>query len=175
MMGAVSRTVLALTAAGAALLPVELTAQAAPAREGEEVAAYVDARRGEITAELIDLLSLPNVASDSSNIRRNAERIRAMMERRGIRTRLLETGGPPMVFGALDVPGASHTILFYSHYDGQPLDAGRWIGHAPFEPVLRAGRLEDAPPILPMPAAESASSAAISATIGALSSDADRA
>ncbi|MEE9471710.1 MAG: M20/M25/M40 family metallo-hydrolase [Gemmatimonadota bacterium] len=154
MMGAASRTVLALTAmsAGAALLSVELTAQAAPTRDGEEVAAYVGSHRAQIVRELVTLLSVPNVASDSINIRKNAELIRVMMERRGIRTRLLETGGPPMVFGELDVAGASRTILFYCHYDGQPVDPSRWIGHAPFEPVLRAGRLEDAPQILEMPA-----------------------
>ena len=106
-MGAVFRTVLALTAmsAGVALLPVDLTGQAALAREGEEVAAYVGSHRAQIVRELVTLLSVPNIASDSINIRKNAELIRVMMERRGIRTRLLETGGPPMVFGELDVPG----------------------------------------------------------------------
>ncbi|NIR44785.1 MAG: peptidase M20, partial [Gemmatimonadetes bacterium] len=65
-----------------------------------------------------------------------------MMARRGIEARLLETGGPPYVYGELQARDAARTILFYAHYDGQPVDPGRWEGHQPFEPVLRDGALE---------------------------------
>ena len=145
---ALAATLLPLTA----FSPVLLDAQEA-ASGAHDVTAYVDAHRREITAELIAFLSLPNVASDTENIRRNAERLREMMEARGIETRLLETDGPPMVFGELDVPGAERTILFYCHYDGQPADPSRWIGHAPWEPVLRAGTLESSSETFPLPVA----------------------
>ena len=46
-----------------------------------------------------------------------------------------------MIFGELNV-GASSTITIYIHYDGQPVDESRWATPA-FEPVLRAGRLDD--------------------------------
>ena len=48
-----------------------------------------------ILRELTDLLAIPNLASDDANIRRNAAHIRGLLERRGIRTQLLEYGGPP--------------------------------------------------------------------------------
>ncbi|UCG74916.1 MAG: M20/M25/M40 family metallo-hydrolase [Gemmatimonadota bacterium] len=133
--------------------PAGLPAQVPAARtEAEAVAFYVDAHRREITAELLDFLALPNVAADTENIRRNAARLVEMMEARGIRTRLLETDGPPMVFGELPVPGATRTILFYCHYDGQPTDASRWVGHAPWDPVLRDGNLESSPETFALPA-----------------------
>jgi len=47
-------------------------------------------------------LAIPNVASDHQNIRRNAEFILAMMQRRGLNPRLLETAtkaSPPAVYG----------------------------------------------------------------------------
>jgi acetylornithine deacetylase/succinyl-diaminopimelate desuccinylase-like protein len=154
-MGAPSRTVLVLTAliACGVGLPQQLAAQVATSTgEAREVAAYVDTHRREIAVELIDFLALPNVAADAENIRVNARRVKEMMERRGIRTQLLETGGPPMVFGEIEVPGATRTILFYCHYDGQPADPTRWVGHAPWEPVLRAGTLEGAPETFALPA-----------------------
>jgi acetylornithine deacetylase/succinyl-diaminopimelate desuccinylase-like protein len=158
-MGAPSRTVLRLStsliAVSAAVVfsPVHLPAQASTSTsEAQEVAEYVEAHRREIAVELIDFLALPNVAADAENIRVNARRVKEMMERRGIRTRLLETGGPPMVFGEIAVPGATRTILFYCHYDGQPADPSRWVGHAPWEPVLRAGTLESAPEMFALPA-----------------------
>jgi acetylornithine deacetylase/succinyl-diaminopimelate desuccinylase-like protein len=154
-MGAPSRTVLVLTAliACGVGLPQQLAAQVATSTgEAREVAAYVDTHRREIAVELIDFLALPNVAADAENIRVNARRVKEMMERRGIRTRLLETGGPPMVFGEIEVPGATRTILFYCHYDGQPADPSRWVGHAPWEPVLRRGTLESAPEKFALPA-----------------------
>ena len=127
---------------------------AAPAAARQDLASrvdgWVDANQGAIVRELTEFLRLPNVASDLDDIRSNAAALRSMMERRGIETRLLETGGAPMVFGELASPGASTTILFYCHYDGQPVDPAAWSGHAPFEPLLRSGSLAEGAGTLPL-------------------------
>ncbi|HVF88805.1 MAG TPA: M20/M25/M40 family metallo-hydrolase [Blastocatellia bacterium] len=114
------------------------------------VRAHRQAHEAEILGELADLLSIPNVASDTANIRRNAERLVSMMSRRGIETRVLEGDGPPVVFGELKTPGATRTIAFYAHYDGQPVDASKWATD-PFKPVLRDGPLEAGGQIIPLP------------------------
>lgn len=122
-----------------------LVACAYPAAAQGPVAAaagYAERHRPEIVAELRDLLALPNVAADLDGQRRNADALVAMMERRGIETRILETGGPPIVYGEIGDPTLP-TILFYCHYDGQPADPGQWAQDAPWEPVLRTGSLED--------------------------------
>ena len=61
------------------------------------------AHESEILREFRDLLAVPNRAADSANIRRNAALVSAMLQRRGVTTRLLEspTGGPPAVYGEL--------------------------------------------------------------------------
>jgi acetylornithine deacetylase/succinyl-diaminopimelate desuccinylase-like protein len=82
-------------------------------------------------------LSIPNVASDKPNIRRNAERLREMLARRGITAEILETTGNPLVYGSLTVPNATRTVLFYCHYDGQPVDRAKWRQPDPFTPVVR--------------------------------------
>lgn len=107
------------------------------------VEAYVEQHQRAIVSELADLLSIPNVAADRENIRKNADFLREMLARRGFEAEVLETGGNPLVYGELRVPGAARTLLLYAHYDGQPVDPEGWQQPDPFTPVLREGRLED--------------------------------
>ena len=103
----------------------------------ERVREYRQRNEGAIVGELVRLLSVPNVASDSVNIQRNADLLVSMLERRGIAARLLRVpGSPPVVYGELRVPGATRTVMFYAHYDGQPVDPREWTGD-PWKPVLR--------------------------------------
>ncbi len=97
-----------------------------------------------IVAELRELVSLPNVATSAADIRANADLLVRMLEKRGVAARILETPGvPAAVYGERRVPGAKRTLLFYAHFDGQPVgEAGAWKS-PPFEPVLRLGRAED--------------------------------
>ncbi|HEX5736229.1 MAG TPA: M20/M25/M40 family metallo-hydrolase [Blastocatellia bacterium] len=112
------------------------------AQEGaSRVRQYREAHESEIINEFTDLLSIPNVASDDTNIRRNAAKLIEMMSRRGIKAQLLEGGGPPAVFGELKTPGATRTIGLYAHYDGQPVDASKWVTD-PFKPALRTASIE---------------------------------
>ena len=107
-----------------------------------------------ILAEFIDLLAIPNLASDDANIRKNAAAIVTLLEKRGVKAGLMEvTGAPPVVFGEIDTPGATRTLVFYAHYDGQPLDPKEWAT-PPWQPVLRDQRIyarsasDDKAPIL---------------------------
>src|SRR5690349_20748491 len=96
-----------------------------------------------IVSEFLPLLARPNLASDSDGIRRNAEAVSALLARRHVATRLLEVPGvPPVVFGELRTSGATRTVTFYAHYDGQPLDTKEWASPS-WQPVLRNRRLED--------------------------------
>ena len=91
----------------------------------------------EILAEFAELLSIPNLANDTPNIRRNAEAIRTMCEKRGLIAKLLTIeGAPPVVVADLAVPNAKRTIAFYAHYDGQPVDVSQWKSE-PWKPVMR--------------------------------------
>ena len=117
----------------------------------QAVREYRKAHEHEIVKELVEWLSLPNVAADVPAMRRNAEALTAIMQRRGIETRLLETGGPPYVYGEIRVPGATRTVLYYCHFDGQPVDPGSWIDQQPFQPVLRDGALAAGASIIDFP------------------------
>jgi acetylornithine deacetylase/succinyl-diaminopimelate desuccinylase-like protein len=116
------------------------------------IRAFREAHEVEIVSEFVDLLAIPNVASDTPNIRRNAERLLVLMRKRGIQSRLLEGNGPPSVFGELKAAGATQTICIYAHYDGQPVDASKWAND-PFKPTLRDKPLEQGGQVIAFPKA----------------------
>jgi acetylornithine deacetylase/succinyl-diaminopimelate desuccinylase-like protein len=143
--------VLVSLAAGAGLLaPMKTAAQSAgqtePAQQARAslaaVADYRAANGAGILADYRELLAIPNVASDSVGIWRNAEYLRGRLEGLGVDAELLTLpGAPPVVFGELRVPGAERTLALYVHYDGQPADPANWT-HGPWEPTLYTASME---------------------------------
>ena len=125
-----------------------------PAAVAKAVREYRLAHEQPIIQELVDLLAIPNIASDEANIRRNADLLKVMFERRGFRVQFHEISKRgPSVFADLPAPGAARTVVFYAHYDGQPVDPKAWTGTAPFEPGLRTGSIEAGGTLRPFPAA----------------------
>src|SRR5215213_8856574 len=121
----------------------------------EKVRDYRRSNEQQLLKELTTLLSIPNVASDTQNIRKNAALIVEMMKQRGLNPRLLEgstPATPPAVYGEWKTPGAQRTILVYAHYDGQPTDPKQWTGSLPWQPVFRSAALEANGQIVPAPA-----------------------
>lgn len=131
------------------LAPAVSTAQTNPASQAART--WRQQHERAIIDEFTTLLSIPNIASDRANIQRNASAIVAMMEKRGITGRALSVpGGNPVVFGEIRTPGATRTIGFYAHYDGQPLDPKEWAS-APFTPTLRDKPIESGGRVIPIP------------------------
>ena len=98
-----------------------------------------------ILRDFADLLAIPNVASDSTNIRRNAVRLVELLTAHGARAKLLTLAGtsaPPIVYGRIDVPGATRTVGIYVHYDGQPTNPDEWA-QGPWEPTLYTRSMTD--------------------------------
>ena len=151
-------TSLAVALFGAASVASPIGAQAGGA--DRDVRAALEQWRtrneGRVVRELAELLAMPNVASDTSAIRRNAKQLVAMLEKRGVKARILEAPGSlPAVFGELPAPGATRTVVLYAHYDGQPVDTARWSG-SPWRPTLRDAPLERGGKEIPFPAGDAA-------------------
>lgn len=138
----------------AALLPFLPASglSADPAAVADTVRVWRERHEQEIVDGFAELLRLPNVASDTVNIRRNAEAILVLLGQRGIDARLLEVpGSPPAVYGERLTPGAEKTLMIYVHYDGQPVNAADWASD-PWQPVMRDGPVEQDGQIVPMQA-----------------------
>jgi acetylornithine deacetylase/succinyl-diaminopimelate desuccinylase-like protein len=134
---------------------VSLVSQATFALPGQDkVKEYRRAHEHQILREFLSLLSIPNVASDHENIRRNAAFILETMKQRGLEARLLEAktpNVPPVVYAEWQTPGAARTIVQYAHYDGQPTDPKQWTGTLPWQPGLRSAALDAGGRLLPLP------------------------
>jgi acetylornithine deacetylase/succinyl-diaminopimelate desuccinylase-like protein len=109
-----------------------------------------------ILSEFTAFLSCPNVAKDSETIEKNTFFIMEMMKKKSIqKVQLLyasTTGVPPAVYGEVMVAGAKQTLIFYAHYDGQPVNAAQWAkGLDPFQPKLFTASLEKNGINIPLP------------------------
>ena len=121
----------------AVCLPL-LAQSAAPAAARD----YTAAHKAELIREFAEFLSVPNVAADPEGLRRNADFLVGQLKLRGVEAKLLRSPDlpssvPPVVYGEIRTPGASRTIVFYAHYDGQPVTPSEWETGEPFKPVLK--------------------------------------
>lgn len=98
---------------------------------------YTTAHRAELTDSFSKFLAIPNVAADPAGLKRNADLLLDQLKSRGVEARLLTIPDvPSVVYGQITTPGAQHTIVFYAHYDGQPVTPSEWET-PPFTPTLR--------------------------------------
>jgi acetylornithine deacetylase/succinyl-diaminopimelate desuccinylase-like protein len=122
-------------------LPVAAQQGNEVARVFEMVDAYRQSHETEIFEEFVEFLALPNIADNPDDMDRNAVHVTALFESRGFAVRRLEAGGSPYIFAALgDDPDAA-TVMFYAHYDGQPVLEADWA-FPPFSPALLDGPID---------------------------------
>ncbi|MGB7095443.1 MAG: M20/M25/M40 family metallo-hydrolase [Anaerolineales bacterium] len=93
-----------------------------------------------------ELLRIPSISTDPAykkDVTRAADWIVTEMQRIGLRNaQAIPTAGHPVVYGEwLDPGNESPTILFYAHYDVQPVDPLELWESPPFEPAIRQGKL----------------------------------
>jgi len=66
-----------------------------------------------------------------------------LLEARRFEVTLLRAdNAPPVIFGERSTEGADTTVVFYAHYDGQPVVPDLWLSD-PWEVVIRTGKVED--------------------------------
>jgi acetylornithine deacetylase/succinyl-diaminopimelate desuccinylase-like protein len=106
---------------------------------------YIHTNRDRYVSELKHYLAIPSISAlpmHDDDVRRCAQWTADEMKRVGLENvRLAQTPGHPIVYGEwLHAPGAS-TILFYGHYDVQPVDPLNQWETPPFEPTVRDGEI----------------------------------
>jgi acetylornithine deacetylase/succinyl-diaminopimelate desuccinylase-like protein len=111
----------------------------------DSVIDFINVNRDRYVEELKQYLAIPSISAlpqHAGDVRRAAEWTAEELRRAGLQNvRLIETPGNPVVYGEwLEAPGAP-TILFYGHYDVQPVDpVDQWIS-PPFEATVRDGEI----------------------------------
>jgi len=97
-----------------------------------------------IIEEWKTFLRFPSISADplyNSNCRECAEWLSAHLEQIGFTSELLETGTKPVVYAERPGQPDKTTILFYGHYDVQPIDPENAWETPRFAPPLLNGRL----------------------------------
>ena len=122
----------------------------------QKITNYNNQNSSRLLKQFAEFISIPNLAADTAGIRKNAEFIMSLMKESGIKNiqRLspITPGAPASVYGDVIVPGAKTTLVFYAHYDGQPVNPTQWAkGLEPFVPKLYSAALNKGGELLPLP------------------------
>jgi acetylornithine deacetylase/succinyl-diaminopimelate desuccinylase-like protein len=106
---------------------------------------FINVNRDRYVDELKALLAIPSVSAlpaHKADVAKCAEWCAAEMRRIGLQNvELKQTPGNPVVYGDWLGASGAPTILFYGHYDVQPVDPLNLWESPPFEATVRDGEL----------------------------------
>ena len=110
-----------------------------------QVVDYINVHRDRYIEELKQYLAIPSISAlpqHQPDVRRAAEWTADALRTAGMQNvRLIDTPGNPVVYGEwLGAPGKP-TVLFYGHYDVQPVDPIDLWTSPPFEATIRDGEI----------------------------------
>jgi acetylornithine deacetylase/succinyl-diaminopimelate desuccinylase-like protein len=110
-----------------------------------QVVDFINVNRDRYVDELKQYLAIPSISAlpqHAADVRRAAEWTGNALTSAGLQNvRLIETPGNPVVYGDwLNAPGKP-TMLFYGHYDVQPVDPVDLWTSPPFEATVRDGEI----------------------------------
>jgi len=111
----------------------------------EAVLNYIKENKENYLNELIEYLKIPSISTLEENkedMQKCASFVADKLKSAGMnRVEIFQTKGHPLVYGEwLEAPGQP-TVLFYGHYDVQPVDPIELWDSPPFEPVIKEGKI----------------------------------
>jgi acetylornithine deacetylase/succinyl-diaminopimelate desuccinylase-like protein len=111
----------------------------------DNVIDFINVNRDRYLDELKALLAIPSISAlpqHAADVRRCADWCADEMRRIGLdNVRLIDTPGNPVVYGDWLGAAGAPTILFYGHYDVQPVDPLELWESPPFEATIRDGEI----------------------------------
>jgi acetylornithine deacetylase/succinyl-diaminopimelate desuccinylase-like protein len=122
------------------LLVVSTAVPADDANLYKSVESYRVGHESQIVAQLSELVRMPSIAADPTGLKAAADLLVKQLEERGFEATRWAAGPgvAPLVFGNLKQSGAKRTVVFYAHYDGQPVTPSQWRSD-PFKPEMHSG------------------------------------
>lgn len=112
----------------------------------KQVITYLQENRDDLLQRLKTFLAIPSVSTDSSykeDVKKAAQFIQHYLDEIGFENvEELPTNNHPVVYAEYNGAGTNApTVLFYGHYDVQPVDPIEEWESEPFSPEIRNGRL----------------------------------
>ncbi len=112
--------------------------------DSQDVLDRIDRERQQYLEELKDYIRIPSISTDPDHreeVLRCADFVLQRMVDAGLDAELIETDGYPLVYGEWSGAPGRPTLLFYGHYDVQPVDPVELWRHDPFEPTEEGDHL----------------------------------
>lgn len=102
--------------------------------------ADIEAHAAESFSLLMQALAQPSISSENLGLDEMADLLTGMLRTTGFEVERVPTDGPPVLLARMGGAG-ERTLLFYNHYDVQPVDPLEAWESPPFEPTIRDGKL----------------------------------
>lgn len=107
-----------------------------------ETSEYVHKNINSFMEDLKEICSIPSISAQNKGIEESVNKITQIMELSGIESRILRLeGANPLIYGEYIPKSFDKTIIFYNHYDVQPVDPLDQWKSPPFEPTVRDSRI----------------------------------
>src|SRR3954451_20779019 len=114
------------------------------ASDSKDVLARIDTERESYLEELKDYIRIPCISTDpdfKDEVLRASDFLVGKMREAGLQAERIDSAGHPLVYAEwLGAPGKP-TVLFYGHYDVQPVDPIDVGPNPPFEPTEEGDKL----------------------------------
>ena len=108
----------------------------------EKILDYLDSHRDEHVDQLVEFLKIPSISSQSDHdedTRRAASFVADELKELGLTVEVVDLGGHPLIYAETEIRPDRKTLLFYGHYDVQPVDPLDLWDTPPFEPRIENG------------------------------------
>jgi acetylornithine deacetylase/succinyl-diaminopimelate desuccinylase-like protein len=108
----------------------------------EKILGYLDNHRDEHVDQLVEFLKIPSISSQSDHdedTRRAASFVADELKELGLTVEVHDLGGHPLIYAETEIRPDRKTLLFYGHYDVQPVDPLDLWDTPPFEPRIENG------------------------------------
>lgn len=112
--------------------------------DSQDVLARIEQEKERYLEELKEYLRIPSVSTEpkhKNDVVRCSEFVVDKLQKAGLSAESIDTGGNPLVFAEWTGAAGKPTILFYGHYDVQPVDPVEEWDSPPFEPTIKGDLL----------------------------------
>lgn len=104
---------------------------------------YVDSQMPQLLSDLQKLIRQPSISAKNEGIEECAKLVKQLLTKTGIKSEILRLkGAAPVVYGEIiSKSNPSKTLLFYNHYDVQPVEPfNLWDDH-PFSGKIKGNKI----------------------------------
>ena len=112
--------------------------------DSKKIFKFVDNNLNELISELQTLIRQPSVSAKNEGIEECAKLVSKILKKSGIRSEILriKKGVAPVVFGEVkSKKNPTQTLLFYNHYDVQPVEPFELWDDLPFSGKIKGNKI----------------------------------